>query len=300
MKSMEHVKIDGKKISEEVLKTIKKEVLTLSRKPKLAIVQVGSRKDSQTYIKMKNRAAKRVGIESKLVHFEDDINTTNYQEIEQKIIDSIIELNNDLTVDGIIVQLPLPDLLDEMKILKHINLNKDVDSLHPLNLANLALSFNSDCKPTFLPCTPRGCMHLLDSLDVDLVGKSAVVIGRSTMVGMPMLFLLMKKRMNVVSCDKFTVGTKELCKKADLIVSAAGKAHLVTEDWVKPGAIVIDVGINFIPDATRKSGRRLVGDVDYNAVLSKVSHITPVPGGVGPMTVAMLLRNTLDACKGRL
>lgn len=288
--------INGRKLSEEVLNSLKTRVEKLQLKPKFAIILVGDRPDSLTYVKMKKRAAKKVGIECELFHFQDE------DVIQRKIIDKIIHLNADTNIHGIMVQLPLPDTLNEYKILSHIVVKKDIDGLNPLSLAKLANSFNkayrqqnSDEECTFISCTPKGCMYILDSLNLDLTGKSAVVLGRSNMVGLPMLFLLMQRQIDVISCDKDSVNTKELCQNADIIVSATGKAHLIDNTWVKSGTIIIDVGCSYIPDTTRKSGRRLVGDVNFELVKDKASYITPVSGGVGPMTIAMLLENVYMA-----
>ena len=289
--------INGQKLSKEILSDLKTRVQKLHFKPKLAIILVGDRPDSLAYVKMKKRTAEKVGIQCILIHFK------NEDILQNKIIDKIIDLNANLDIHGIMVQLPLPDLLNEYKILSHIALEKDVDGLNPLNLAKLANSFNKtyrsanniDENHMFISCTPKGCMYILDSLDINLVGKSAVVLGRSNMVGIPMLFLLMQRRIDVISCDKDSVNTKKLCQCADIIISATGKPHLIDDTWIKSGAIIIDVGYSYIPDVTRKSGKRLVGDVNFELVKDKASYITPVPNGVGPMTISMLLENTYIA-----
>jgi 5,10-methylene-tetrahydrofolate dehydrogenase/methenyl tetrahydrofolate cyclohydrolase len=282
--------IDGKAIAATIREEIKSEVSTMKTKPGLAVVIVGERKDSQTYVRMKRKACEEVGIES----FHAEIPETA---TEKEVLDVVKKFNADARVHGILVQLPLPKHMDEEKILAAISIEKDVDGFHPENIGKLAMKGH---EPLFVPCTPKGCIELLKRSGVDPSGKNAVVVGRSNIVGMPAAMLLMGANATVTVVHSKTQNPKKICREADIIVAACGSAEMVKRDWVKPGAVVIDVGTNGVEDKTKKSGYRLVGDVDYENVRKVASKITPVPGGVGPMTIAMLLNNTLASGKRAL
>ena len=282
--------IDGKAIAATIREEIKSEVSTMKTKPGLAVVIVGERKDSQTYVRMKRKACEEVGIES----FHAEIPGTA---TEKEVLDVVKKFNADARVHGILVQLPLPKHMDEEKILAAISIEKDVDGFHPENIGKLAMKGH---EPLFVPCTPKGCVELLKRSGVDPNGKNAVVVGRSNIVGMPAAMLLMGANATVTVVHSKTQNPKKICREADIIVAACGSAEMVKRDWVKPGAVVIDVGTNGVEDKTKKSGYRLVGDVDYENVRKVASKITPVPGGVGPMTIAMLLSNTLASGKRAL
>ena len=282
--------IDGKAIAATIREEIKSEVSTMKTKPGLAVVIVGERKDSQTYVRMKRKACEEVGIES----FHAEIPGTA---TEKEVLDVVKKFNADARVHGILVQLPLPKHMDEEKILAAISIEKDVDGFHPENIGKLAMKGH---EPLFVPCTPKGCVELLKRSGVDPSGKNAVVVGRSNIVGMPAAMLLMGANATVTVVHSKTQNPKKICREADIIVAACGSAEMVKRDWVKPGAVVIDVGTNGVEDKTKKSGYRLVGDVDYENVRKVASKITPVPGGVGPMTIAMLLSNTLASGKRAL
>mmetsp|Transcript_5723 Transcript_5723/g.17026 ORF Transcript_5723/g.17026 Transcript_5723/m.17026 type:complete len:334 (-) Transcript_5723:2441-3442(-) len=284
--------IDGKKIAETVREEIAGEVRKLEqkfgRKPGLAVVIVGTRKDSQTYVRNKRKACETAGMQSFLFELPEDVSQQELQKV-------VSELNERDDVDGILVQLPLPDQIDDEQVLDSIRLEKDVDGFHPLNIGRLCM--NGREKPLFIPCTPKGCMELLERCSIELQGKNAVVLGRSNIVGLPVSMLLMQKNATVTVCHSRTKDLEQKIREADIIVAAVGKPELVRGDWIKPGAVVIDVGINAVDDASSKKGYRLVGDVEFEAAKEKAAWITPVPGGVGPMTIAMLLQNTLEAAK---
>lgn len=255
--------------------------------PGLAVVIVGSRKDSQTYVNMKRKACAEVGICSIDVDLPEDISET-------ALVAEVHRLNADPAVHGILVQLPLPKHINEEKILSEISIEKDVDGFHPLNIGKLAMKGR---EPLFVPCTPKGCMELLSRSGVTVKGKRAVVVGRSNIVGLPVSLLLLKADATVSVVHSRTPDPESIVREADIVIAAAGQAMMIKGDWIKPGAAVIDVGTNSIDDPTRKSGYRLVGDVDFAAASKVAGYLTPVPGGVGPMTVAMLLKNTVDGAK---
>lgn len=246
---------------------------------------MGDRSDSSTYVKMKLKAAEEAGISCELIQFPEE--TT-----ELALIEAIEKQNNDPTVHGILVQLPVPKHMSEYNITSAVSDEKDVDGFGAANIGELA---KRGGKPLFTPCTPKGVMKLLESTGVDLTGKNAVVLGRSDIVGSPVSYLLNKANCTVTVCHRNTQNVENYIKNADVLVSAIGKAHFVKGEWIKPGAIVIDVGTNFVEDASKKSGQKLVGDVDYDTAKEVASFITPVPGGVGPMTIAMLLQNVVDS-----
>lgn len=283
--------LDGKKTSADIKEEIALEVSELKNQdkkpPHLAAIIVGNDGASLTYVNAKVKACERVGFESTLIRLTEK--TT-----EEELLNEISVLNVDNDINGFIVQLPLPDHIDEHKILMAIDPKKDVDGFHPMNVGKLALNL-----PTFISATPFGIIELLERYHIETSGKNVVVIGRSHIVGSPMSILLSQKRKignaTVTLAHSRTQNLETLTKEADIIVAAIGIPEFLKGNMVKKGAIIIDVGITRVADASKKNGFRLVGDVDFNAVKDKVSHITPVPGGVGPMTIAMLLKNTLLA-----
>eukprot|EP00746_Dinoflagellata_sp_MGD_P001036 gnl/MRDRNA2_/MRDRNA2_101912_c0_seq1.p1 gnl/MRDRNA2_/MRDRNA2_101912_c0~~gnl/MRDRNA2_/MRDRNA2_101912_c0_seq1.p1 ORF type:complete len:298 (-),score=78.49 gnl/MRDRNA2_/MRDRNA2_101912_c0_seq1:83-976(-) len=282
--------IDGKAIAADVRKEIKEENERLKQKgisPGLAVVLVGQRPDSATYVRMKTKACEEVGCYVLDKKFDDTVS-------EEKLIKCIDELNADKSIHGILVQLPLPSHINESKVLMRIAFEKDVDGFSSRNIGELALKGG---KPSAIACTPNGCMELLKRSGVDVAGKDCVVLGRSNIVGMPMALLLTHANGSVKICHSRTQDIAAEVRKADIVIAAIGKPEFVKGEWLKDGAVVIDVGINSIPDATKKSGQRLVGDCDYESCKKKASQITPVPGGVGPMTIAMLLKNTQELAK---
>jgi len=297
--------IDGKAIAQTIRTEIKDAVAELKadsgKVPGLAVILVGERRDSQTYVRMKKKACEECGIASFGFDYPSDVTM-------ETLGAKIAELNADPAVHGILVQLPLPAHIDEDAILNGIDPKKDVDGLHPLNTASLCStsthvgSAKIDWKdfasiPFHIACTPQGCIELLDRSGVDLQGKNAVVIGRSNLVGLPVAMLLMHRNATVTIVHSRTADVPGVVRGADVVVAAVGRAEMVKGDWIKDGAVVVDVGINSVDDPEAKRGYRLVGDVDYQAAKEKAGQITPVPGGVGPMTIAMLLRNTLNSCK---
>ena len=282
--------IDGKKISQDIQEEIAKEVKTLTasgdRPPHLAAILVGDDGPSRTYVRSKMKACERVGFAQSLVKFEADVS-------EEKLIEEIERLNADKNVDGYIVQLPLPEHISVERITDHINHKKDVDGFTPTNFGKIDQEHHSH-----LPATAMGVMELLKRYKIETKGKHCVVVGKSHIVGMPMNILLAGPGdATVTICHIFTENLEQYTRMADIIVVAVGKPNLITADMVKDGVVVIDVGINRVPDETKKRGYALVGDVDYPAIEPKASFITPVPGGVGPMTIASLIMNTLEAYK---
>ena len=285
--------LDGKKTSNdikaEIAVSVKEIIAKGARPPHLAAVIVGDDGASLTYVGSKVRACKRVGFESTLIKLPESIS-------ENELLEKVNELNNDENIDGYIVQLPLPKHIDSQKILMAVNADKDVDGFHPTNFGKMALSL-----PTFISATPFGIMELLKRYDVKTSGKHTVVIGRSDIVGRPISILMSQKsnpgNSTVTLAHSRTKNIEELIKQADIIISALGVPNFVKEDMVKDGAVIVDVGITRVADCSEK-GYKIIGDVDYENVSKKSSYITPVPGGVGPMTIAMLLKNTLLAYKG--
>jgi 5,10-methylene-tetrahydrofolate dehydrogenase/methenyl tetrahydrofolate cyclohydrolase len=283
--------IDGKLISETIRGEVRAEVEEMKAKhgkvPGLATVLVGERKDSQSYVRGKKKACGEVGINSFGHDLPADISQADLLKI-------VRDLNADPDVHGILVQLPLPDHIDDEEILSAISIEKDVDGFHPLNIGRLSMKRR---EPLYVPCTPRGCIELLDRMQIPIAGKEAVVLGRSNIVGLPVAMLLLHRDATLTICHSRTKDLPGVVRRADILVAAVGRAEMVRGDWVKPGAAVIDVGINAVPDASKASGHRLVGDVAFDEVKEVAGAITPVPGGVGPMTIAMLLRNTVDGAK---
>lgn len=278
--------IDGKKFARKLKFKIKKEIQSIKKKtrltPGLTVILIGSHAPSEIYVRNKAISAKEVGINSKVLRFKNSISET-------KLISVIQRLNKDKKVHGILVQLPLPDHIHGHKIIEEIDPRKDVDGFHPINVGNL-----SSGKDSLISCTPLGCYLMIKSIRKNLSGLNALMIGRSNLNGKPMVQLLLKEDCTVTIGHSKTKNLKELCKKADIVVVAAGRANLVKGDWIKKGAIVIDVGINRVK---KKNGYKIIGDVEFKSVVKKAKAITPVPGGVGPVTIACLLNNTLKAFK---
>jgi 5,10-methylene-tetrahydrofolate dehydrogenase/methenyl tetrahydrofolate cyclohydrolase len=285
--------IDGKGIAAVIRGEIKEEVAQLQAQygdgkvPGLAVVLVGSRKDSQTYVRNKKKCCDEVGIVSYGTDMPEEAT-------EEQVLEVVAKYNADPLVHGILVQLPLPKHINEEKILTAISIEKDVDGFHPENIGKLAMRGRN---PYFVPCTPKGSMELLERMDIPIEGKSAVVVGRSNIVGTPAAMLLQRRNATVTVVHSRTPNPEHYIKNADIVVAACGIPNFVQGSWLKPGAAVIDVGINAVDDPTAKRGYRLVGDVDFAAASQVAGAITPVPGGVGPMTIAMLLKNTLEGAK---
>ena len=278
--------IDGKKFARKLKFNLKKEIQSIKKKTRLApgltVILIGSHAPSEIYVRNKAISAKEVGINSKVLRFKNSISET-------KLISVIRKLNKDKKVHGILVQLPLPNHIHGHKIIEEIDPRKDVDGFHPINVGNL-----SSGKDSLISCTPLGCYLMIKSIRKNLSGLNALMIGRSNLNGKPMVQLLLKEDCTVTIGHSKTKNLKELCKKADIVVVAAGKANLVKGDWIKKGAIVVDVGINRVK---KKNGYKIIGDVEFKSVVKKAKAITPVPGGVGPVTIACLLNNTLKAFK---
>ena len=286
--------IDGKEISKKLRENLNKEIKDLKNKynavPGLAVVQVGNVAASSVYVKAKTKSAQEVGIEVIDHHLEESIS-------QDELLNLIEKLNNQNNVNGILVQLPLPKHMNEQLILDSIHPDKDADGFHPLNVGKLSIASHND-ENLLIPCTPYGCLLMLKGLNIELAGKNAVVVGRSNIVGKPMAQLLIKESCTVTVAHSKTNDLPSVCKNADIIVAAVGRPKMIKGEWIKKGAIVIDVGINRIEveiDGEKKN--KLVGDVDYKEAEKNASAITPVPGGVGPMTIACLLRNTTIAFK---
>ena len=283
--------IDGKATAERIRAQVKEAVDKRKEEgksiPGLATVLVGENPASKVYVRNKQKACAEVGIQSFGFNLPGDASQEEVEALVRK-------LNADPAVNGILVQLPLPQHLDEEKVLVSIDLTKDVDGFHPVNIGRLA---QKGREPVFVPCTPAGCMVLLEEAGVQIAGANAVVLGRSNIVGMPVALLLVKTNATVTIVHSRTKNLPEVVREADILISAIGQPEFVKKDWVKPGAYVIDVGINQVEDATAKRGYRLVGDVAFDEVSEVAAAITPVPGGVGPMTIAMLLKNTLHAAE---
>lgn len=284
--------IDGKATAAAIKQEIAAEVNQIvgngGKRPHLAAILVGHDGGSETYVKNKVLACEACGFKSTLLRFEDDIT-------EDFLLEQVERLNNDADVDGFIVQLPLPKHISEQKVIEAIDYRKDVDGFHPINVGRMAIGL-----PCYVSATPLGIVTLLKRYGIETSGKKCVVLGRSNIVGKPMAQLMMQKQYGdstVTVCHSHSKTLKEECRQADIIIAAIGKPNFVTADMVKPGAVIIDVGTTRVPDASRKSGFRLNGDVDFENVAPLCSYITPVPGGVGPMTICSLMKNTLSAGK---
>lgn len=285
--------IDGKataaKIKQEIAEEVGRMVQAGRKRPHLAAVLVGHDGGSETYVHNKVLACEACGFRSTLVRYEDDVT-------EAELLACVDRLNNDADIDGFIVQLPLPRHINKQRIIEAIDPRKDVDGFHPVNVGRLAIGL-----PCFISATPLGIITLLQRYHIETSGRKCVILGRSNIVGKPMAQLMMQKNYGdatVTVCHSHTANVKAECREADIIIAAIGQPGYVTADMVKPGAVVIDVGTTRVPDATRKSGFRLSGDVCYDEVAPLCSHISPVPGGVGPMTICMLMLNTLKAARG--
>ncbi len=285
--------IDGKKISSdlktEIAATVEDMVANGQKRPHLAAILVGHDGGSETYVANKVKACEQCGFTSTLIRFEDTVT-------EEELLQAIDRLNNDADVDGFIVQLPLPRHISEQRVIEAIDYRKDVDGFHPVNVGRMSIGL-----PCYVSATPFGILELLRRYDIETRGKRCVVLGRSNIVGKPVATLLMQKAQpgnaTVTVCHSATPDIKDICREADIIIAALGSPGFVTADMVKPGAVIVDVGTTRVPDATRKSGFRLRGDVDFDNVAPLCSFITPVPGGVGPMTIASLMHNTLLAAR---
>lgn len=284
--------IDGKataaQIKAEIAEEVKNIVAQGGKQPHLAAILVGHDGGSETYMKNKVMACEACGFKSSLIRFDEDVT-------EEELLKCVEKLNNDDDVDGYIIQLPLPKHIDEQKIIMAVDYRKDVDGFHPINVGRMSIGL-----PCFISATPLGIITLLQRYGIETSGKKCVILGRSNIVGKPMAQLMMQKNYGnatVTVCHSRSTTLKEECMAADIIIAAIGQPEFVTADMVKPGAVVIDVGTTRVPDATRKSGFRLCGDVKYDEVAPKCSYITPVPGGVGPMTICSLMKNTLAAGK---
>ena len=288
--------IDGKKIADTIKQEIAAEVQNMvaqgKRRPHLAAVLVGHDGGSETYVAHKVKACEQCGFESTLIRFEDNVT-------EEELLRTINDLNNTEGVDGFIVQLPLPKHIDEQKVIEAIDWRKDVDGFHPINVGRMSIGL-----PCFKSATPAGIVELLRRYEIPTRGKHCVVLGRSNIVGKPVATLLMQKanpgNCTVTVCHSATPNIKEICQSADIIIAALGSPHFVTADMVKEGAMIVDVGTTRVASDKTKSGWKLTGDVDFDNVAPKCSFITPVPGGVGPMTIVSLMRNTLQAAQERL
>lgn len=288
--------IDGKKVADEIKQeiaaTVEKMVAEGKKRPHLAAILVGHDGGSETYVAHKVRACEQCGFTSTLIRMEDDAT-------EAQLLEAVERLNNDPDVDGFIVQLPLPKHISEQKVIEAIDYRKDVDGFHPINVGRMSIGL-----PCYLSATPAGIIELLARYEIPTKGKHCVVLGRSNIVGKPVASLMMQKHIpgdaTVTVCHSATVNLKEICREADIIIAALGQPGFVTADMVKPGALIVDVGTTRVPDATRKSGFRLRGDVDFDNVAPLCSYITPVPGGVGPMTICSLMKNTLLAGQGAI
>lgn len=283
--------IDGKKIADDIKREIAAEVAEMvargEKRPHLAAILVGHDGGSETYVAHKVKACEQCGFKSTLIRFKDDVTV-------ETLLETIAQLNNDNDVDGFIVQLPLPRHISEQRIIEAIDYRKDVDGFHPVNVGRMSIGL-----PCFLSATPAGIMELLARYQIPTKGARCVVLGRSNIVGKPVATLMMQKHnpgdATVTVCHSATKNLKEICREADIIIAALGQPGFVTADMVKPGATIIDVGTTRVPDASKKSGFRLSGDVDFDNVAPLCSYITPVPGGVGPMTIVSLMKNTLLA-----
>lgn len=281
-------KLAAQAIRDELKITVAQRIIEGKKNPHLAAILVGNNGASETYVAAKVKACEETGFQSTLIRMEEDIS-------ENRLLEKIEQLNNNPDVDGILVQLPLPKHISDKKVINTIDPDKDVDGFHPVSVGKMVEGI-----PTYLPATPYGIMLLLEHFKIETKGKHAIVLGRSNIVGRPISILLSGNsnpgNCTVTICHSHTKNLKDICLQGDIIVAAIGIPEFLKEDMVKEGAVVIDVGITRVPDSTRKSGFRLKGDVDFDAVSPKCSWITPVPGGVGPMTIAALLKNTYNSC----
>lgn len=279
--------LDGKEVAKKIRREVKDEIEKLEYKPGISVVLVGNDPASEVYVNTKHKTAERLGMKSEVIRMPED---TLVEDLKK----TILKLNQDDTVDAILVQSPLPKYINELKTMELINTDKDVDCFHPFNLGRLLIGSGE-----LAPCTPAGIVELLNHYNIETEGKRATIIGRSHIVGKPMIPLVLNLNCTTTVCHSRTRDLKWECLNSDILIVAAGKHHIITGDMVKEGAVVVDVGIHKIDDSTKKKGYRLEGDVDFDAVSKKASYISPVPGGVGPMTIAMLMKNCLQLAKAR-
>ena len=282
----------GKSVADHIYKELIERIAILKRKnitPVLVVIIVGNRTDSLTYISMKNKKCVELGIDSIIKRLEVTITTS-------ELIEIIEEYNNDKSIHGILVQMPLPDTIDKNQILDAVRIDKDVDGFHCNNMGLLTVNRN----PLFSPCTPVGCIELLDYYSIPIEGQNIVIIGRSTIVGLPLLLMLIHRNATVAICHSKTREIEKITRMADIVITACGKPLMVKKEWLKKDSVVIDVGINSIPDSSKKRGYRLVGDTDFANVENHVSAITPVPGGIGPLTIAILMKHTIIAAENSM
>lgn len=277
--------IDGKDVSNIIKEELSERIIIENINPGLGIILVGNRPDSKIYVNMKKKACAKIGIKNFDVTLPENVS-------ENDVINEVEKMNKNNEIHGILIQLPLPKHINEQNVLSRVLLEKDVDGFHVQNIGNLALNRLNNC---FAPCTPTGCIELLKRYSIQIEGKNVVILGRSNIVGMPLSLLFLHNNATVSICHSKTQNLKELTKKADILVAACGRPNLITKDYIKNGCVIIDVGINKI-QCDNEKGYVIVGDVDFNDVIDKVKMITPVPGGVGPMTIAMLLKHTVEAC----
>ena len=287
--------LDGNKVASKIVEDLKQDVENLKKKGVevcLGIILVGDRKDSETYVRMKKRRCKEIGIKNYDILLSEDVT-------EEQVLEKVNRMNKDPNIHGILVQLPLPKHINPEKVISSISVEKDVDGFHPENIGNLALkklyrSSGDKIYPVMVPCTPEGCIELLDRYQIPIEGKEVVILGRSNIVGMPLSLLFLHRNATVTICHSHTENLKKVTSRADILVVACGRKEMITSEYVKENAVVIDVGIHSVEDETRKRGYRITGDVHFNFVKSKCSYLTPVPGGVGPMTIAMLLTHVVQ------
>tara|TARA_R110001606_G_scaffold369790_2_gene526017 strand:+ start:73 stop:939 length:867 start_codon:yes stop_codon:yes gene_type:complete len=279
--------LDGTKVAKEILDDLKNQVEILKKKGVdvcLGIILVGNRKDSESYVRMKKKRCQEIGITNFDVQLPENIT-------EEELLEHVERMNQNPFIHGMLVQLPLPPHINSERVISKVSVEKDVDGFHPINFANLALQRQPE--KTIFPCTPEGIVYLLDSYQIPIEGKDVVVVGKSNIVGLPMALMMMHNGATVTVCHSKTKNLKQKTSKGDILIVACGQPEMITSEYVKEGAVVIDVGINSVEDETKKCGYRIVGDVNFEFVEEKCTYLTPVPGGVGPMTIAMLLAHTV-------
>lgn len=279
--------LDGTKVANEILNDLKNQVEILKKKGVdvcLGIILVGNRKDSESYVRMKKKRCQEIGITNFDVQLPENIT-------EEELLEHVERMNQNPFIHGMLVQLPLPPHINSERVISKVSVEKDVDGFHPINFANLALQRQPE--KTIFPCTPEGIIYLLDSYQIPIEGKDVVVVGKSNIVGLPMALMMMHNGATVTVCHSKTKNLKQKTSKGDILIVACGQPEMITSEYVKEGAVVIDVGINSVEDETKKCGYRIVGDVNFEFVEEKCTYLTPVPGGVGPMTIAMLLAHTV-------
>jgi 5,10-methylene-tetrahydrofolate dehydrogenase/methenyl tetrahydrofolate cyclohydrolase len=279
--------LDGTKVANEILDDLKNQVENLKKKGVdvcLGIILVGNRKDSESYVRMKKKRCQEIGITNFDVQLPENIT-------EEELLEHVERMNQNPFIHGMLVQLPLPPHINSERVISKVSVEKDVDGFHPINFANLALQRQPE--KTIFPCTPEGIIYLLDSYQIPIEGKDVVVVGKSNIVGLPMALMMMHNGATVTVCHSKTKNLKQKTSKGDILIVACGQPEMITSEYVKEGAVVIDVGINSVEDETKKCGYRIVGDVNFEFVEEKCTYLTPVPGGVGPMTIAMLLAHTV-------